>query len=1380
MKFLSRFKRKAKEDPPPVPSAAPAYSPDVKNKPTPPTPPSPQKRSPDELVLELGDFLHRIPAAVLAPGPHDLRYELRFEIAALSRQINKGQTTILLAEIYKRCPHIFKGELGSAAETEIRFPWQKLAKLVSLARPADGSVPADPTVESLAQKLKASRLKGAGAAPAPNDPPDVKMNQPVLPGRGGSKAASWFSKPTVDKPAEVAQPKSVAMPAPVPAPAPAVAPVPAPVPVAEKSPEPALKMPEPATKAPAPRETTTLKMPAASPNSAQDLLPFPAANETNPASAPASTAAAGQPGHTPPASVGTPAPAPSEPAAKPGEEVKLAELPPDLQRKFAVLKGDYERQIAELDRRCRTTTEARDRLAGDLEKMRRDYEKAQGDIDAEVAVTEMSREQVQKVTAEKDTLQAEMLSLKQQLISLQALQDDSKMAALMAERDALQQQKNYLSSQNAELMKKGGGAPAAGNGGGGLHLHRQIEDYQRRIAAMEATQRDTALQIAKEKDARAKAEKMLAAADKLQEESANYMESAKAEMRKEIETGARLKEIEFRKAQKELQDQITAVGNERSKAFTELENARNNISELEAKLTAALAAPAPAGPDPMQAQLVTQLEEDIESYRERLKVLLRERDEARAQVKPAEASADTEALRAELKQKERALAALRNELDVARQHAEEERAQLEKRAGSLLSAVEGARQSFTEKRAGLEPALAETRSKLEASQEEAKSLRVQLEDLRNQFQREHETLDTERKHAVSNLREQSVALEQQLTVLVRERDELRGRVETLSAELKSKIAAQEEFISTLEKDHTKVVRENDDLVRRLSEAEEGAKRGEVAAKGTADAALAEEKAKSARLAEHLASAEAALTALREQHAEELKKHVSATSAHHAETLAGLERRTAESVSALERERDQARTELAASRERVLSLEKDVRSAADREAALKAEAERLKVETERLTGELAAAAKVHEDLESARQEIHSARQEQSDLTAQHEDELLAAVRAKQELEHKLAVAESTRADLAQAFDGAEREANEARHELEQLRKTSTGSLESARTEAAGLQVKLATAQTEIGKLQEAQRALGAEIQAGKAALESQKAEAGKHQASAADLKSTLEQVRAEHGEAHGAMERKWQGAEKARQETTQALAKIERDAAGLRNELEQARAATEEANKHTATATAVLRREMDEARKTAAEATEVARKEKTALAEELRQLETAKAGVQRELETAKTDLQQARHAQAELTADLDKMRAAGSAARAEWEQKMQAAASESRLSAGRLDEERTARSAVASELADLRRQLSASRTERDQLAQQRDDLLRRLSRLTDEHRNFLDELSSPVVAAAAMPEKPARPSTPTPTVIEVEPEVFTQPEPEKAVNLPRIRPVPIQPPKVGNM
>src|SRR5436190_20983635 len=105
MKFLSRFKRKAKEEIPPnsLPSATPAYTPEIKKPTPPPTLPGQKKPGPDELVLELGDFLHRIPPALLASGPHDVHTELRFEIAQLSRQINKGQTTILLSEIYKRC-----------------------------------------------------------------------------------------------------------------------------------------------------------------------------------------------------------------------------------------------------------------------------------------------------------------------------------------------------------------------------------------------------------------------------------------------------------------------------------------------------------------------------------------------------------------------------------------------------------------------------------------------------------------------------------------------------------------------------------------------------------------------------------------------------------------------------------------------------------------------------------------------------------------------------------------------------------------------------------------------------------------------------------------------------------------------------------------------------------------------------------------------------------------------------------------------------------------------------------------------------------------------------------------------------------------------------
>ena len=1576
MKFLSRFKRKAKEElpPAPLPPAPAPYSPDLKTSgPAPVAAPAltvPKKPSPDELVLELGDFLHRIPPVLLAQGPHDVHTELRFEISELSRRINKGQTTIALSEIHRRCPHIFRGELGEAAESEIRFPWQKLAKLVSLARPNDGSAPADPAVESLAQKLKASRAKNAKPAPPSAEALEAaKPKMPILPGRSGNKA-SWFSRPTVDKPADLAS-----RPTPAGEPPSKTAPVnrppvaPAAGPAAPARPAPAVP-PTPAS-IPAPAALSMLSDPAGRPPNGGGETPVAAANGNE--TAPKVTV----------------------------EDLRLAELPVDLQRKIAVVRGDYERQISDLDRRCKTTAEARDRMAADLEKLRRDYERAQQDIGTETTVTAMSREQLQKVSAEKEALHGELETLKRQLAEMQ---DQSKVAELMAERDALLQQKTYLSSQNAELMKKGGSSHPVGNGGGSIQSHRQVEDYQRRIAAMEANQREAALQIAREKEARGKAEKLLAAADKLQEESANYMETAKNEMRRELEAGVRLRELEFRKAQKELQDQIAALTNEGRKASAELENARAGILELEAKLAAP--PPATTGPDPMQAQFVEQLEADIETYRDRLKVLLRERDEARAQGSPAVAPAEVEELRGALKEKKAKVDALQAELNGVRQDAERERGHLESRAASLLSAVEGAQQSFTEKRAGLEPALADVRAKLEAAQAEATTLRAQLEELRARYQRDHAALDSERQQAASNLREQSVALEQQLTVLVRERDELRDRAEALAAELKDKTASHEEFISMLEKDHTSVVQGHEDLSRRLAESEEAFRKleaerksaaistdataqqemmqlhaeleqarraldeAEHAAKGRAEAMreqeaalgravsehqrevglLAEEKAgaarlakqladeqtRTSRLADHLAAAETALTTLREQHAEDMARRAAEATGEHTSTISEIEKRTAETVKALERERDQARQEHAAAMARVGSLEGEVRAweqklqdaqhaagaeatrlseafaaaqtkaagdekalgelkqhaaelearltraekaAAEAEATAKALSEQVaaaQAEGARLQGELAGAATAHRELEAARAELQTVRGAHQELSATHEKALAttaaahrdlesvrgevqtvrsaheelsgthqaalaAAASAKSEWEEKLRKVESVRAELTQAFDGSEREANVLRQELEEARKAASAQTESARRAAEALQEKLSATQSEISKLQEARGQLTTELEHARAEtagmraereqkaaalavletqraevaqslersekgaaglrkeldelrasvtasaeiarrdaetttrlqgeLEAARAESAKLRQTHAELGATIERSRAEADAARAALEQKLKAAEASREEVTQSLSRVERDGASLRHELEEARAASAEASRREAAAAAALRRELEEARRSANTAAEAARRELEAAR---REIEAAK-NLQRELQTVQGDLQQARNAQAELTGDLDKMRAAASAARGDWEQKLATAAAETRSAAARLDEERTARAASAAELSDLRRDLAAAREESDHLAQQRDDLLRRLSRITDEHRSLLDEISPPSGAAAP---RAARPSTPTPTVIEVEPEVFTQ-ETEKTVNLPRIRPVQIPPPRVGN-
>ncbi|MEQ1854412.1 MAG: hypothetical protein ABMA01_22815, partial [Chthoniobacteraceae bacterium] len=206
MKFLDRFKRKPKPEEPekkPVtgPSAGAAIGPSRDKKPASQQPaPAKTAPAPDELRLELGDFLHRIPAQLLQPGPHDLKTELRFDIQSLSQQIAKGHTTIALAEIYRRVPNIFRGEILESDNVDIRFPWQKLAKLVASVKPAGGQPATDVPRDDLAERLRARKPQKPGAKPAGEAPPAPAPAGPILPGRGGSRQATWFSRTAPDRP----------------------------------------------------------------------------------------------------------------------------------------------------------------------------------------------------------------------------------------------------------------------------------------------------------------------------------------------------------------------------------------------------------------------------------------------------------------------------------------------------------------------------------------------------------------------------------------------------------------------------------------------------------------------------------------------------------------------------------------------------------------------------------------------------------------------------------------------------------------------------------------------------------------------------------------------------------------------------------------------------------------------------------------------------------------------------------------------------------------------------------------------------------------------------------------------------------------------------
>src|SRR5258708_23563680 len=135
MSFLDRFKRKASEETTPgnapevkqaseikvegtraVQLVAAGSDPDFKlltKKEAPSIPGSMPAPSPaevtgqrHEIILELGDFLQRIPAQLLGDQKPDPATPLPFAIGDLADRIARGQTTVPMAEIYRRVPGI--------------------------------------------------------------------------------------------------------------------------------------------------------------------------------------------------------------------------------------------------------------------------------------------------------------------------------------------------------------------------------------------------------------------------------------------------------------------------------------------------------------------------------------------------------------------------------------------------------------------------------------------------------------------------------------------------------------------------------------------------------------------------------------------------------------------------------------------------------------------------------------------------------------------------------------------------------------------------------------------------------------------------------------------------------------------------------------------------------------------------------------------------------------------------------------------------------------------------------------------------------------------------------------------------------------------------
>jgi hypothetical protein len=106
-----------------------------------------------ELVLELGDFLGRIPDRLLKSGEHDLHLPLAFDLGEIASRLALGISTITIAELLQRVPQVFETNAQSHASMTIRFPWQKVMAMIKESE----VVAAENGSEPLALKLKRRR-----------------------------------------------------------------------------------------------------------------------------------------------------------------------------------------------------------------------------------------------------------------------------------------------------------------------------------------------------------------------------------------------------------------------------------------------------------------------------------------------------------------------------------------------------------------------------------------------------------------------------------------------------------------------------------------------------------------------------------------------------------------------------------------------------------------------------------------------------------------------------------------------------------------------------------------------------------------------------------------------------------------------------------------------------------------------------------------------------------------------------------------------------------------------------------------------------------------------------------------------------------------------
>ena len=1380
MKFLDRFKRKPRTEPPP-----PDYLKSIKGSKGGKSPADPKAESSapgekprpgkdqsvpairpaeSDLKLELGDFLHRIPAHLLLPGPHDLKTELFFDTSDLAKKIASGQTTLPLAEIYQRVPTIFRGQILENDNIEIRFPWQKLARLVAMTTAGPG---------------------GSGDS--------------ALAGKLRSKMPTSPSADPVQKPASTRTPKP--------------------------QPEPAPAKPDSAdiSSVPPPPASLKLQMPASQPT--------PLRKE--------------------------------EPLVSPtlAEDLKKSDLPEETQRRIAQIRGEFERQLAEAQTARRALIESRDQLNEEALRLKKEIDRLSYDLANEKAGASAAQELLQRQKAQRQELEEKIAKLsaavEQSAGKVETTPDiaSPRIAELEAETESLRAQVATLSTQLDEVKSR----PTPSSTG----AQRQVDELQRRITGLEAAQKEAALELQREKEAKGKAEKLLANADRVLRESALHMEATKQDIRKEMEIG-------FRKQLREMEEQ--------------LRNAESQLSEARAK------ASQPDAHQPSDDQLahvapmIAQFEADIENYRDRIKIVIRERDEARQAAARLTEQTDLQPLTEELarsaervRELEKQLAeaqsirdqqtSLQEELNRVRSEYAEHTQRTDAARSELESLLTGIREEKSRlanenisnaevaqrEAAKLQQALSDTSIQLQAAvaeRDEFKSLtdrlRTEVEQLRTTAEAAGESernashlaealrrldessselADRERKlaaassdlqalqHTIADLeqfREKAQESAQTASSLEAERTALSARLAELESGLTQTTLGRDslnEQFGRLSAERDMLAAERDQLtndlanLRRQTQEENSAREADraqlVLARDESVANLSESTRIQASLQEELRVVRDGLDASKkaaEQEKHELKSAF----------LRELEQLKTELTSTVEH-RDQAIAKLGATEQQMMQRENEFASriaaldqahSAELQAAKHSHAQQLEAAAqerdalqERFQAKLTEAHQMRATSEQERETLAKqiAALEQS-LNAQAQSHIEGIHAERRALEDRF---NSEIAELNNRIRSVEAERDELALKSKTLDQDLSALQQQLDSEVAGAEGIRSVMEMERNELSSRVSVLEQELKAQSAAFDARMADVeSTHRSSIEGMESSFRDERQRATEAHNA-----------------ALADIERrhgdELASTKRELEQMRFTTE-----------TLQSELAVARKMHVEVVSGLDREraqfvsdKEAIEDKLRDIESSRAEVlncmgDREnaiaaltarIQSAEAEIDNQRNELAALREEGTQLKGrAGSLSSELADARNQLERAEARSNetaaaldklASELEHERARREEAqrdsAQEITRLEHELARTRDQRDILHREKDDLTRRIAQLTDQQKRMLDDFaagigndSQPVRAALHTTERTASVILPSnPIIIDVTPE-------DGNISLPRIRPVPVRPPQVN--